>query len=83
MPTPVLEHYLRDLGHLLKLEAIEAAAKRDAASEVERPFLERFSLAYINVLNLMLDQAKAFDIAPSIFNLSDFDPDSCTSLKSI
>lgn len=74
MPAPVLENYLRDLGHFLKSEAVEAATKRDASNDIDRPFLEGLSLGYINVLNLMLDQAKAFDIDPSVLNLKDFDP---------
>jgi hypothetical protein len=75
MQTSVLENYLRDLGHLLKSEALEAAEKRDAATESERPFLEWLSLGYINVLSFMLNQAKVFDIAPEVLNLANFDPD--------
>jgi len=75
MSQSALEHYAYDLGQLLKAEAIEAAAKRDAAKPSERPFYEGLSLAYINVLQLILGQAKAFNIDPEVFHLEDFDPD--------
>ena len=75
MAHSVLENYAYDLGHLLKVEAIDAAAKRDAAKPDERAFYEGLSLGYINVLQLILSQAKAFNIDPRVFHLEGFEPD--------
>jgi hypothetical protein len=75
MPSDTTANYLYDLGHLIKEEAEEAAARRDAASENERSFLAGVALGYINVLNLMLDQAKAFGLDPSALHLAGFNPD--------
>ena len=55
-----LENYLYDLGTLLKSEATDAAGQRDKSPNAQRAFHEGLALGYINVLSLMLDQAKSF-----------------------
>jgi len=69
-----IENYVYDLGHLLKAEAVDAAAKRDASKPSERSFYEGLTLGYINALQHILSQAKAFDLDPDIFHLENFDP---------
>lgn len=69
------KNYLYDLGTLLKSEAVDAAAQRDSSPAAQRAFHEGLALGYINVLSLMLDQAKAFNIDPAELHLENFDPD--------
>jgi hypothetical protein len=71
----VFQNYLFDLGYLLKSEAISATAERDSKSLPERPFYEGLALGYINVLSLMLNQAKTFGMDPADLHLDGFDPD--------
>jgi hypothetical protein len=75
MAPSTLENYVYDLGHILKAEAVQAAAKRDDARPEKRSFYEGLSLGYINVLQLVLSQAKAFDLEPKMFRLDNFNPD--------
>jgi len=75
MEGDTIKNYLYDLGTLLKAEAIEAAAKRDASDKEDRSFLEGMSLAHINVVQLMLSQAEAFGLDPRLLHLENFNPD--------
>jgi hypothetical protein len=70
-----IKNYLYDLGSLLKAEAIEAARERDASTKEQRSFFEGIALAHINVLQLLLSQAAAFGLDPSLLHLENFDPD--------
>jgi hypothetical protein len=70
-----LEHYLDDLGSLLKEQALEAKRQHETAPVEEKCFCAGRLLAYNEVLSLMISQALAFGIDPEVINLSGFDPD--------
>ena len=62
--------FVRDLVMLLKADAL--AAKE--ASAVGDPFEKGRQMAYFEVLDLIVSQAKAFQIDLAAIALDDFDP---------
>src|SRR4029077_18329167 len=50
-------NYLRDLGHLLKEDALEAKRDAEAASGEDAAFARGRSLAYYEVISLMQQQS--------------------------
>ncbi len=68
-------HYLLDLGHLLKREALSVKREHSQAGSGDRAFLDGKLLAYNEVLSLMLRQAAAFELDPKSLGLEGFDPD--------
>ncbi len=76
MSQDTLGHYLTDLGLLLKQAALDAKAL--AEKETDEPahqFARGRAFAYYEVLSLMHQQARAFDIDAKDLSLHDFDPD--------
>jgi hypothetical protein len=66
-------YYLRDLGFLLREYAEKAvrAARRPDATEFE----QGRRMAYYEVVSLMQDQARTFDLPLADLALADLDPD--------
>jgi uncharacterized protein YuzE len=64
--------YLRDLGTLLKQDALDALKRREAK---QTEFESGRVLAYYEVLSTMRGQAVAFDLPLDDLQLHDFDPD--------
>jgi len=75
MSVSSCENYLKDLGFLIKQEALEAKSRRALARASERDFCDGRLMAYNEVLSLMKSQAIAFQIDQSVIGLNDFDPD--------
>ena len=70
------EHYLRDLGLLLKERALEA--KRDfhgAEVGCGKEFKGGRYMAYYEVISLILSQAEAFGISARALAIEDLDPE--------
>jgi hypothetical protein len=68
----VYENYLRDLGHILRENALEA--KQEAAVGND-PFKQGRALAYYEVISLLEQQAQAFQLPLEKLSLAGFDPD--------
>jgi hypothetical protein len=69
-------HYLYDLGLILKERALEAKDDRDAAGDgSEREYLTGRLMAFNEVLSIVQQQAKAFEIPLSELRLESLDPD--------
>jgi hypothetical protein len=68
-------NYLRDLGHLLKEDALEAKRDAEAASGEDAAFARGLSLAYYEVISLMQQQAWVFGIPLEEMSLADINPD--------
>jgi hypothetical protein len=69
-------NYLYDLGLILKKRALEAKDERDAAAEgIEREYLSGRLMAFNEVLSIVQQQAKAFEIRLDELRLDDLDPD--------
>ena len=70
------DHYVLDLGALLKEKALEAKAQASAAAgSPEHQFELGRSMAYYEVLSLMTQQADAFGLPRAALSLRDFDPE--------
>lgn len=75
MASPA-DHYLRDLGDLIKERAREAKREKDAASGTERFDYELGRLMALHeVVSLMQQQAEAFGIDLSAIALDDVSPE--------
>ena len=73
--TTTEAHYLRDLGHLIRDEALRA--KESAKGETSDKVFESGRLtAYYEVLSLMTQQAVAFGLPLENISLEGFDADS-------
>jgi len=70
-----LEGYLRDLGWLLKQEALGVKSEYSNASADDVAYCEGKLFAYYEVLSLMLSQAAAFQIESAALGLDGFSPD--------
>ena len=68
-------NYLRDLGHLLKEDALEAKRDMDSASGDDATFAQGRRLAYYEVISLMQQQAWVFGIPLEEIGLADINPD--------
>lgn len=68
-------NYLRDLGHLLKAQALDAKAERDAASVEDREYAIGRLMAYLEVVSLMQQQAVAFGVNLEALALDDISPE--------
>jgi hypothetical protein len=68
-------NYLLDLGQVLR-QAGEATQRDVAvATDEDRPFQEGRRMAYIEVLSLMQQQARAFDLSLHDLSLDGLDPE--------
>lgn len=73
---PKYKYYLEDLGYLLREQALEAKARRDAAQDKDdRLFHSGILLAYYAVISLMQQHAAGFDIPLEELRLDGLDPD--------
>ena len=69
-------NYVLDLGTLLRQQALEAKSTADASRDgAESDFQLGRLTAYYEVLSLILQQARAFQLAPREVGLEGFDPD--------
>ena len=74
--TSAAEHYLRDLGDLIKERAREAKIAKDAAMGTERFDFELGRLTALHeVVSLMQQQAEAFGFDLSAVALNDVSPE--------
>ena len=69
-------NYLRDLGRLIRENALEARKKRDAATGEDSSFALGRLTAYHEVVSLMQQQAEAFAIDFGDICLADLEPES-------
>lgn len=68
-------YYLHDLGKLLVESGLKARAERNAGlGATDYDFRCGRAMAYYEILDLMLDQAKSFGIASSALGMKGFDP---------
>lgn len=76
MAAETAQHYLRDLGYLLRERAEEAKAKAQRAegSEADRAFESGRLMAYYEVTSLMRNQAEVFDLPLKDLALDGFEP---------
>lgn len=76
-PEPgAVDHYVRDLLHLLIERAREARASRDAPSSVSEGFEAGRHMAYYEMVSTALGNLKSFGLSPSQFDVTeDFSPD--------
>ncbi len=68
--------YLRDLGGMIKTEALHAKLAAELAGGDEAAFAAGRLSALYQVTSLMLQQAKSFGLDSDAVGLLDFDPDS-------
>ena len=68
--------YLRDLGCLLKENALESRRNRDTAGDDDKPYSLGHLMAYHEVVSLMQQQALAFGIDLEDICLADLEPES-------
>jgi hypothetical protein len=74
--TSPTEHYLRDLGALIKEEALAAKRSKDAASGSDAYGYELGRLAaWHEVVSLMQQQAVAFGLETADVSLDDISPE--------
>ncbi len=70
------KNYLYDLGYLLKEKAKDAKKEKSISSNSEDSiYQEGYLMAYYEVLDLMKQQAKAFNIEDKEIGLEDIDPE--------
>ena len=77
-PSPVNEshkHFLRDYGHLLKEQALDAKATAEAANSDEQDFRAGCCMGFYSALSLLHQQATAFQIPLEELSLADFSPE--------
>jgi hypothetical protein len=72
MSDDVYENYLRDIGTLLREEAIRAKGSPNAS---EPEFQAGVRFAYVSVLSMMQSQARAFNIPLDKIGLEGLDPE--------
>ena len=77
IPDPMTyKWYLRDLGYLLREEAFEAKAKRDAArGTADESYAAGFLMGYFQVITWMQNEAWTFGIPFEDLCLDGIDPD--------
>lgn len=68
-------NYLRDLGPLIREQAIEAKAAAETNQGPDREHHVGRLMAYYAVISLMIQQAEAFGIPASDLGLAGFDPE--------
>lgn len=69
-------YYLRDLGDLLKKEALEAREEKDKQiDEASRAYHLGYLMAMHTVISLMQQQADSFGIPRKLLELDDIDPE--------
>jgi hypothetical protein len=68
----VYESYLKDLGRILRDEAVAA---RNTASSGKDPFQLGRAMAYYEVVSLLEQQANAFQIPLEKLSFDGFDPE--------
>ncbi|MCP4774497.1 MAG: hypothetical protein GY880_09680 [Planctomycetaceae bacterium] len=69
------KHYLRDLGMLIREQALQARKDADSAAADDLPFQLGQSTSYYVVTTLMLQQADAFGLSPDDVGLAGLNPD--------
>ncbi len=70
------KNYLYDLGYFLKEKAKDAKKEKSVSSNSEDSiYQEGYLMAYYEVLDLMKQQAKAFNIEDKEIGLEDIDPE--------
>ena len=69
--------YLYDLGYILKERALQAKEEKGATEEntLEREFQSGRVIAFNEVISIMQQQAKGFDIPLDDMRLNDIEPD--------
>lgn len=74
---PKYQHYLRDLGNLLKQSALEAKqiADNEERGTEGHHFESGRLMAYYEVISLMQQQAEGFQIPLEELDLHDVEPD--------
>ena len=73
---PKYRYYLMDLGYLLREQAVEAKARRDATQDKDAGnFYTGMLLTYNAVISLMQQQAEGFDISLDDLRLDGLVPD--------
>jgi hypothetical protein len=77
MSEDVYRNYLRDLGYILRENAIKAKEDFHAAKDPEdRAFRQGFRMAYYDVVTIMQQQQIAFyEVSDSDLAFEDFDPE--------
>jgi hypothetical protein len=70
------QHYVCDLGKLLREAALEVKHSRDSADKDARDYETGRLMAYNEVISLMQQQAVAFGLSLEEVNLDGIDPDS-------
>lgn len=75
MTDDIAWNYLRDLGNLLKAQALAAKEERDAASVDERGYAVGRLMAYHEVVSLMQQHAMAFGMDLDALALDDISPE--------
>lgn len=71
----VCADYLRDLAFLLKEEALKAKRDKATAADEDALFVRGRALAYYEVVSLMQEQAKSFEIPLEEIRLAGINPD--------
>jgi hypothetical protein len=69
------QHYLRDLGYLVRERALDAKREAEASEPSGVDFAKGRLMAYHEVVSLMQSQASAFGIDLAELALNDIDPD--------
>lgn len=70
------KHYLRDLGDLVRAQALDAKRRSVAAAGTEEAeFRNGYRLAYHSIVSLMQQQAEAFGIPLDDLRLDGLDAD--------
>ena len=71
-----VENYLHDVIHELKESALSAKRLRDESFGTESyDYQIGYSMAYYEVISLVIDQAKAFDLSIADLGLNDLQPE--------
>lgn len=73
--TPDPRAYLLDLGSLLREEALKAKRDRDNASGESKSFEQGRLMGFYEVISLMQQQARAFNIPMGEIGLEDVEPE--------
>ena len=70
-------HYLKDLGTIVSENATKAKRDKDAAIGTDESDIRLgYLMAYHEIVNIMQQQADAFDIAYDVIGLESIRPDS-------
>lgn len=69
------QRYLGDLGQLVKEYALEAKEQAEGKTGEDRFFYMGIVFGYMNVINLMQHEARAFEIGLDELRLDDIDPE--------